>query len=303
MVLSPKRAIVWEHRLPAYFGEVRWQGYPGKPAFITHDANTTWYCDASSCKQVTSRDHTLVSYADLPTQGVPPLDDRLASLLGIDLEKIWPWGDTSWGAGWAQGPNANTVAFIGAKGLRVHDLYSGAEQPTRDLRHGQYLFCVEPWWPTFVAMHTDGQLVSVPIRALRLVGIAGKAARSSTKVGPKRGLSPVGDRLLTITSVFRSGHVQVRSGPIGTNVNGHTTWDLDLQSDEITTHARFTTRRETRDYRRKQVTDKAATGRVWVLAAETGDELTHFDTTGWTLQGDSWIGERRAAGRSFEVSW
>jgi hypothetical protein len=39
------------------------------------------------------------------------------------------------------------------------------------------------------------------------------------------------------------------------------------------------------------VSDKAAAGRVWVLVAETGVELTHFDTNGWILQGDAWIGE------------
>lgn len=260
----PEAAVVWEHRLAAYFGEVRWQGYPGKPAFITRGANKTWYCDASSCDQATSRDHTLVSYADLPTQGTLPLNDQLASLLGIDLEKIWPWGSTSWGAGWAQGPNANTVAFISSEGLRVHDMFSGAEQPTRDLGTGDISFAWSRNGRHLWAMHADGQLVSVPIRGFAW-SVSPTKPPGKYEGWTETELSPLGDRFLTVTSIFRSGQVKVRSGPIGANVNGHNTWELNLHSDEISTHARFT-----RDGRHviideSRVSDKAATGSVTAI--------------------------------------
>ena len=269
----PEAAILWEHQLAGSvnFGDVEWQGYPGRPAFITHAANSTWYCDASSCNQATSRDHTLVSYAALPTQGVLPLDDR-------------------WGAGWAQGPNANTVAFLRGNGLHVHDLSSGAEQSIRDLGRSELPSAWSSSGSHLWVMHADGQLVSVPIRAFA-------SSKSPTKsTGKFEGWtqgrwSPDADRTLATAGIL-PGYVQIHSAPIGTNVNGHP-WDVSLQSDQNRTRAWFT-----RDRRHVIVEDFTATenvviGRVRVLAAETGVELTHFDTTGLELTGSSWIDEGR----------
>jgi hypothetical protein len=288
----PEGAVVWAHQLPAYFGDVQWQGYPGKPAFVTRAAQApTWYCDSTSCRQITSQDYTLVTYADPPTQGARPLDEQLASLLHVDLKKIWPWGDTAWGTAWAQGPNANTIAFFSSDGLHVRDLYTGAEQAPRDLgssnissawsRDGRHLW----------VMNKDGQLVSVPIRVFTWSSPPTKPP-GQYEGWTEMTLPPAGDRTLTITGIFRSGHVRIRSAPIGVNVTGRPTWELTLPSDEIRTHARFTRDGKRVIVEESKVTDESATGRVRILAAETGDDLGHFDTAGWMLQGDAWIGER-----------
>ena len=286
----PENAVLWAHQIPSYFGEVRWQGQLGSPAFITRASKgSTWYCDITSCREITRRDFSLLSFATPPTKGTRPLDEVLAS---GDLEKAWPWGDAGWGAGWSQGPTPRTISFLGSAGLRVRDLYSGAQQQIRGIgrsvvasawsRDGRYLWVI----------YADGQLVSLPIRAF------GSTTSPTAPPGKYQGwtrssISPNGDRYLKIESIYRSGSVRIYSAPLGTHSNERKTWELAIASDEITSSARFS-----RDGRHviledSQVTDRAATGKVRVLDAESGTELANFTTSGWIFDGDSWIGDGR----------
>lgn len=286
----PEGATLWTHSIIGFSGQVRWQGYPAKPAFVFRNIDETWYCDSTACKQITRRDHPIVTYAEAPTTGVRPLIDEFAAAIGVNADKAWD--DLGIGQAWAQGPGPNTISFLDANGLRVRDLYSGAEEAIRNVgasvvarkwnRSGS-----EMW-----VINGDGEFVSLPIRVFQ--------SPDSLEARPRNGegrertaFSPRHDRSLTIRSTYGTGKHEITSRSLGAHASERQTWKKTIPGDDITTHARFSTDGRYVIIDESHVTEREARAKVTVLDAESGVESAAFDSNGWLLDGDAWIGEGR----------